>query len=150
MVFRRILYATDFSSASRTALSRAMELAKMGGGAVTIVHVVEPPRFYLPEGAFPVPHVLAGVAAEAERGLAEWKQQAESLAPGIPVRALKLDGAAWDAIVRQAAEGYDLIVLGTHGRTGLKRALLGSVAERVTRHAPCAVLVVPAEPEPRA
>jgi nucleotide-binding universal stress UspA family protein len=78
-----------------------------------------------------------------EKKLAAWKADAQKL--GVPEVATELRrGTPWDEVVSaaRADAAVDLIVLGTHGHTGLPRALLGSVAERVVRHAPCSVMMV--------
>jgi universal stress protein A len=83
------------------------------------------------------------VADSEEVELAEWKAHAKELGAN-EVATRVLTGAPWDQIVAAARDdsAIDLIVMGTHGRTGLKHALLGSVAEKTVRHAPCPVLVV--------
>jgi nucleotide-binding universal stress UspA family protein len=88
---------------------------------------------------------LAGQAA-SETDQQYWRSQLEQIRPvnpGIPVQHVFLIGDPAGEIVRYAADrGIDLIVMGTHGRTGLERLLMGSVAEKVMREAPCSVLVV--------
>jgi nucleotide-binding universal stress UspA family protein len=94
-----------------------------------------------PEAPFILPEIGQLVAA-AERGIAACKRRAtEWGAPRVDTRVAQ--GVPCDRIVHMAKDdGFDLIVIGTHGRTGLTHALLGSVAEKVVRHAPGAVLVV--------
>jgi nucleotide-binding universal stress UspA family protein len=82
--------------------------------------------------------------------LAKAKVQAESVG-ALEVGTKLLQGVAWDEIVRFAkTEGFDLIVMGTHGRTGIKHALLGSITEKVVRTASCPVLTVHEEPHAQA
>jgi nucleotide-binding universal stress UspA family protein len=86
--------------------------------------------------------MMAQYDAMAARSLDEWRK--EAIDEGHPApEVVRAQGAPWHEIVEFSRRGsYDLIVVGTRGRTGLARALLGSVAEKVVRHAPCAVLVV--------
>ena len=143
MAFHKILCPTDFSEPSRRALAVASELAREAGGSLTVCHFWEVTPYVL-GGEAPVwPTLYADVAASAERKLAEWKREADQL--GAPLVSTVLgQGAPWDSIVTLLARdpAFDLVVMGTHGRSGLKHVLLGSVAEKVVRHAPCPVLVV--------
>ena len=143
MLYRKILCAVDFSEYSRDALRTAMAtaVASGAGGEVTLVHVAQIPVLGAPELPFD-PGVLAALVASTQRTLADWAEEARRLG-SAPVSTMALEGVPWDQIVTLAREGdFDLVVMGTHGRTGLKHALLGSVAEKVVRHAPCPVLVV--------
>jgi nucleotide-binding universal stress UspA family protein len=130
---KRILYPTDFSSYSTQAYFHAIALAESHGANLTILYVYAP--------GFGTPEVHG---EEADRQ--HWKNQLEQirpLDPKIPVRHVFLEGDPAAEIVRFAGDaGIDLIVMGTHGRTGLERLLMGSVAEKVMREAPCSVLVV--------
>jgi len=147
MTFKKILCPTDFSSGSRQALRVAARLACESGAELELVHV-----WYLPTPAFAIDYafpadVIQRASDDAERALADALREAKAL--GVEhVTAKQLDGPPWSAIV-DAAEGFDLIVIGTHGRTGLARVLLGSVAEKVIRHAACSVLAVRPDGEPR-
>jgi nucleotide-binding universal stress UspA family protein len=120
-----ILYPTDFSSYSNQAYLHAVDLAESHGAALTVVYVNVPGQ-------------------EAEAGY--WRDLLEQIRPanpGIPVRHVFLEGDPATEIVRYARDaGVDRIVMGTHGRTGTERLLMGSVAEKVLRDAPCSVLVV--------
>jgi universal stress protein A len=140
--FERILVAVDFSEESRSALACAAEMASKFDASLTLVHVVEP-HFGPPEADLPP---LAGEASDAEE-FAEAKLELNALGEQMlgPCRVVETTvraGLAFFEITEAAkALGADLIVVGTHGYTGLKRALLGSTAEKVVRHAPCPVLV---------
>lgn len=140
-VFRlqNILVPIDFSETSRQALAYAVPLARQFGARITLLHVVDLPA-YPPEFGYMLVNETQDFEDQGKM-LGEWAAQsvpAELLA-GCQVR----HGAAWDAVVNAAREtGADLIVLTTHGYTGLKHALLGSTAERIVRHAPCPVLSV--------
>ena len=141
---RRILHPTDFSSASRAALARAVELAKANRAELVLAHVMTP---YVPitgEGYMP-PRLWAEMEASTR---AHARKQIDALAArakkaGARVKTLLLEGVPHERIAR-AAKGQraDLIVMGTHGRTGLARFFVGSVAERVVASAPCPVMTV--------
>lgn len=123
---RAILFPTDFSAASAAAGRTAADLARQFGARLHVVHVV--PSVTDPT---PAPQALRAIVAD--------------LGPGLSVTSEVLSGLPARQVVAYAErEGVDLIVLGTHGRTGISHALLGSVAEAVVRRAPCRVLVVPA------
>lgn len=140
--FQRILVAVDFSEESRSALACAAEMAARFDASLTLVHVVEP-HFGPPDTDVPA---LTGEASDAEE-YAEAKLELSALGeqmlgPCRVVETVVRAGLAFFEITEAAkALGADLIVVGTHGYTGIKRALLGSTAERVVRHAPCPVLV---------
>jgi nucleotide-binding universal stress UspA family protein len=131
---KRILYPTDFSSYSNQAYFHAVALAENHQASLTILYVYAP-GFGTPE--------LAG-DGDADRRY--WREQLEQIRPvdnRIPVHHVFLEGDPASEIVRYAADAaIDLIVMGTHGRTGLERLLMGSVAEKVMREAPCSILVV--------
>lgn len=144
MQFDKILVPTDFSAASEPALDFAVELARAAGASLTLVHVYNPTPYEIPEGA-PVTSVLNvdGVLAEFRRQLEGAKAKAEK-AGAARVDTLLVQGPAYAEIVRLAEQrGYGLIVMGTHGRSGFAHMLLGSVAEKVVRKAPCPVVTVP-------
>jgi nucleotide-binding universal stress UspA family protein len=142
MGYRKLLCCIDFSETSRAALRSALELAT-SGASVTLAHVFQLPLATDPSGFFEASVVGEAIAA-AEQTLEEWAREARTQAPnGVEIATVFLQGAPWDRLVETARVGrHDLIVIGTHGRTGLKHALIGSVAEKVVRHAPCPVLVV--------
>ncbi len=146
--FRRILVTTDFSEAGDRAIPHAFRMAADHGAEVILCHVLEPvilpnPLYaqYYPGEVFS-PEVLERAAADARAALLERVPKEAPLAQ-VPYRVAIGQGGPVDEIIRLAAEEKaDLIVIATHGHTGLKHLLMGSVAERVIRHAPCAVLVV--------
>lgn len=140
MRFSNILCPIDFSEHSREAMRMAMALAD-GDARVTLVHVFTLPFTGPPE--LPVdPTLVSAIIESAEKGVREWTAEAKKLG-SARVEGLCLQGLSWDSIVHVANERHaDLVVMGTQGRTGLKHALIGSVAERVLRHASCPVLVV--------
>lgn len=139
--WKRICCAVDFSEPSRLALARAADLARRDDAELLLVHVYEVPQ---PAGELLVAAVdLTGpVAAEAEKSLRPWIGEAVRLR-GAPVKSRVLAGQPALEVTQAAVEaGCDLVVVGTHGRTGVKRLVLGSVAERIVREAHCDVLVV--------
>ena len=147
----RVLYASDFSPASLVAFPHAVRLARLSGAELTIFHVLPAPAtFFEIDGGY-VPQEIwddiyararADASAEADRLI---KQAVES---GVRASVALVDGGrAEEAIVQAATElKADLIVLGTHGRTGVAKFFLGSVAARVVATAPCPVLTVRSVP----
>jgi len=141
--FKKVLCPVDFSENSKVALSHAADLARASGGELVVLHVVEPILYPVEYGMAPVPTVdLESTAtANARTKLDELVQEYDQR--GIVVGTKVIFGRADSQICDFASEGdFDLIVLATHGLTGLKHLLLGSVAERVVRHAACPVLTV--------
>jgi nucleotide-binding universal stress UspA family protein len=132
-----VLVATDFSESSHLALQYAAAQARVSGAGLLIVHVEEVSTA-TGEGM-----LHAGIPREDPE---ELERRLEAVVPedfGGPCEHLLLEGDPAGEIVRAAEEeNASLIVLGTHGRTGLARLLMGSVAEQVVRHAPCPVLIV--------
>lgn len=141
--FKKILVPVDFSESSTLALDTAVALAKDYDASLTIVHVYEPLAIALPEGyQLFSEEQLNQMFAEFQRELAQQRKRAES-AGALRVDTELLHGFAVGEIQNFAEQcKFDLIVMGTHGRRGLSHALLGSVAERVVRLAPCPVLTV--------
>ena len=136
MSMKKILFPTDFSTASDAALVHAENLAKQSSAELLILHIEEPP--------------LAYGGGELYYGLPEPSSERilkmlSDVCPSDPQLSFKhrlVMGDPATEIVRVAEEEQaELIVLGTHGRTGLSRILMGSVAEAVVRHAPCPVLI---------
>jgi nucleotide-binding universal stress UspA family protein len=145
--WQRILCPVDFSETSEKAMQDAAELARTLSARLTLLHVYQLPGYTLPEGpAFARPEVLARHAVEVNEELSKLKERIAREAR-IAVDAAAVLGDPAPEILRFARDRrQDLIVMGTHGRTGLPHALIGSVAERVIRKAPCPVLTVrPAE-----
>ena len=125
LIFCRLLAASDDSSHSQAAWREALKLARAWGSELLAVSVAREPR-ELPE----VEKILTNLQIEADQ-------------ENLPLISLMLEGAPEDAIVQGAlTHGADLLILGSHGRTGLTRLLMGSVTERVIGYAPCPVLVV--------
>ena len=145
--FQHVLVPIDFGESSQRALDLAVDLVKSLGGSLTIAHVYEIPTY----GYSALTYHDADLERHAEedaRGKLEGALAA--VRPSIPrVNGLLRRGAAWEQIVALIGETKaDLVVMGTHGRHGIQRALLGSVAERTVRMSPVPVLMVPASTEP--
>ena len=141
----RILVPVDFGPHSDRALRYATYLAAKLGASVELVHVVDNPvasgawtaEVYVPN----LPELLESVVGEAHKRLNGMKSIVA--AQGVEVETTVLTGQPAHTIVEHArARGFDLIVMGTHGRTGLSHMFVGSVAERVVRKAPCPVMTL--------
>lgn len=143
MAWKKILCPVDFSSGSAEAMRTAATMAAESGGELVLAHVWQPPVYTMGEGVGLAADLITELIKDAEKGLAQWKGDAERLG-AKRVTTTFLSGVPWNEVVTAASAdpAIDLIVMGTHGRTGLKHVLLGSVAEKVVRHAPCPVLVI--------
>jgi nucleotide-binding universal stress UspA family protein len=137
----RILCPVDFSPHAHEALVAAAELAERSGGRLTLLHAYDLPPVEYALAPYGVPEMLDRLRGVAEDKIADW--QREAMARGAAeVDTVVVPGRPAEVIVREARERKtDLVVIGTHGRTGLAHALLGSVAEKVVRQAPCPVWV---------
>jgi universal stress protein A len=135
MYARKILFPTDFSHTGDAALQMATSLARDTGAALLIVHIEESPTVYA-GGDF-----YYGIPEPPTEELQRMLEQVRPTDPSVHCEHRMLTGDPATAIVRIADEEHvDMIVMGTHGRTGLARFLMGSVAESVVRHANCPVL----------
>ena len=142
-LFYRIVVPTDFSACSEDAWALARRIAGAVGSEIVLVHVfVEPPSYAEP--SLPVNsawQVIESAGKWVEETLEKWADAARE--KGISVRTLVRTGSPYQEIVDLATdERADLVAMGTHGRSGVSRLLLGSVADRVIRLAPCPVLTV--------
>lgn len=141
MIFKRILVATDFAESAEGALACAVELARTHGAELMLLHVYTDLPAY--------PEVSTGAVEAIYEEQRRWVEQAleqrarTSRAAGLLARALVRTGPPASTIAQAATDEHaDVIVVGTHGRSALDRLIVGSVAERVVRLAPCPVLVV--------
>jgi nucleotide-binding universal stress UspA family protein len=144
-VFRSIVVGTDGSETARRAVETAIELARGLGAHIDVVCAYEPVPSARPRAeARPAPPDREWIVNPREDADATLREAAEAIASaGVAVRAFAREGDAADAILDVAEErGADLIVVGNRGRTGARRFVLGSVPNRVSHHAPCAVLIV--------
>jgi universal stress protein A len=146
---RSILVPTDFSECGNYALSCAASLARTFKASIICVHVIEPIVPTVGYSGMSEPLPIADISEQledsAERELPKLAECEECA--GLDVEELIVHGEAASEIVQVAKDrDVDLIVISSHGRTGLGRILFGSTAEAVVRHAPCPVLVVKPEP----
>ena len=138
---KKLLVPIDFSEPSLNALKYAVAFAGRFDATICLVHVVEPASFLNDVRNVPLAVSDREVANKLHHKLVMLARK--DIDPLTPVHQLVCIGKPFDEIVRTAKTfKADLIIIATHGRTGLKRAVLGSTAERVVQHAPCPVLVV--------
>ena len=145
MNVKRILCPTDFSDCSRAALEFALELAQRLGASIRLLHVFQLPQYVGFEDGLTMTAASAGVFTDLRKKADEQLRAEQELCSkaGVSIAIEHVDGVPHAEIIRLSASA-DLVVMGTHGRTGLPRLVLGSVAERVVRLAKCPVLTVPA------
>jgi universal stress protein A len=137
---QRILVTTDLSKESCKAFRYAVTLAG-SGAAIDVLTVVDKPSFMAGMEAVPIAKTVGEAHAEAEKRLTDMLEA--EVPPSVEVNPIVREGKPEAVILEVAKERkIDMIVMSTHGHSGVKRALLGSVAERVVRSAPCPVLVV--------
>ncbi len=135
--FKNVLVATDGSKYSSSAEKKAIDFAASYGGALTVISVVDVPSELYAESPKTVDKLI-----KKAKGYVEAVRK-DAKASGIKVETLVREGEAYKVITDTAKELFvGIIVMGSHGRTGLKRLLMGSVTEKVIGHAPCPVLVV--------
>ena len=136
----QILVPTDFSEHSRQAVAYACELCRRFSGRLHVLHVYPPPALASPYVGL-VPDAIEYSETMAQNEIDKFTD--EHLEQVATVERVVREGVAFAEIIRYARQAdVDLIVIGTHGRTGLMHALIGSVAEKVVRKAPCPVLTV--------
>ena len=141
---RRIMHPTDFSPASSAAYKRAVDLAKGNSAELLIVHVMSPAVPVMVDG-----YVSPKVYQDMERAARAYSNKhlnalvSRARQAGVRVKGLLLEGIPHERIARAArSKKADLVVIGTHGRTGFAKLFLGSVASRVLTVSPCPVLTV--------
>ena len=139
---KEILVPVDFTPTSDHALEYAVDFAKKVGARITLVHSYEIPVYGFPDGALVATaeiasRILEGAQAGLQATIEKYKDS------GVEMRSVLRDGPPPDEIATVAKEfEADLVILGTHGRTGLRRAIMGSVAEEVIRACECPVLAI--------
>jgi nucleotide-binding universal stress UspA family protein len=142
-MFKTILFATDFSTSSEYALKYALSLARKFESRLGIIHVINEP---VDLRGFYVPHIsFDQLEAEIEAGARKMMESfCQTHADGYPgVETFVVPGIPYDEIIKKAAElSADLVVVGTHGRTGLDHVLFGSTAEKVVRKSPVPVMTI--------
>ena len=135
--WKKILVATDGSKYSGIAINKAIDFAKAYGGSLVVLSVVDVPAEFYAEA----PQAVEDMVRTAREYTAAVKKQAE--AAGVSAESYVGEAEAWEAVVKLAQDqSVNMIVVGSHGRTGLRRLLMGSVTEKVIGHAACPVLVV--------
>ena len=150
---RRILVPVDFSPCSRAALAHAALLAKSFGASIDLLYVWEAPAFVAPEamvGAAGTTQTLAQLASDqAQAAMREFAEQAGK--DGIEIKGTRVEQGDPARTITDLAEseGYDLVAMGTHGRSGFAHLLLGSVAEKVVRRSTRPVLTVRSKEQPK-
>ena len=150
-MYNRILVAFDASPAAQLAMAQALTLAKAAQAAVRAVHVVDimfpasPDMVYMDLETYRRDRVLAG-----QQVLDQAAEMGRRAGVDVETRLLEVEGSRYsNAIIAEAKRWpADLIVLGTHGRSAIMHLLMGSVAQRVVRHAPVPVLLVPVGEKP--
>ena len=141
MSFRKILIAVDESAFAARAADVGFDLARSLGAEVALIHAVDPAVVaYTPEGGIPAGELVNLAQQDGKRLLAAFAQRA-ALQPA-PLEFIHVGKTATEIVKAAKDWPADLIVVGSHGRGGVNRLLLGSVAEAVMRHAACPVLVV--------
>lgn len=138
-LFKKILIPTDGSEYTKAAISKGLELAKLMNAEVTAMYVVDQTSFI----NFPMDSTMVSVYSllekEGKEAVEYVRKEGEKI--GVKVETVVEEGSPARKIV-DASKNFDLIVMGTLGRTGFSKLLLGSVAERVVRYADCPVMVV--------
>ena len=144
-MYKKILVPIDGSKQSETAENTAIELAKLMGGEVTLIHVLMPPTQYMAisgEGPITISQDMMNLWEENGQKLVD-SRIAKYENCGVKVNTLLFMGHPADTICQKAKDGkFDLIVIGSRGLGAIKGYLLGSVSDRVSHHANCSVLIV--------
>jgi len=143
-VASHILLTTDFSAASEEAVAKAGEMARATGAKLTVLHVHRHPPA-APEAVVPAEKYVtsADLDAEVRQNLEDLRRTFLQGVESVSLVSLENVSAPLAICDYAVKHDVDLIVIGTHGRTGVSRLLIGSVAEKVVRHSSCPVLVVP-------
>jgi nucleotide-binding universal stress UspA family protein len=142
-LFKKILIATDGSKYTRGAIGKGLELARFHKAEVYAVYVIDL-RALTTVNGMPAPENMYTILEdEGKRAVS----QVKAMAGDVPVETFVLSGEPAQTIIQFAKDnGIDLIMTGTLGKSGIEELLLGSVAEKIIRHAPCPVLVVKSKP----
>jgi nucleotide-binding universal stress UspA family protein len=138
--FQHVLCPIDFSECSRHAVDLAAKIVEPGGAGITLLHVLELP--VTASGELPITDLIDTLDTHAAKRLEDWATELRAKV-SVPVTTRwRIGSPGGQALaILDEQPPFDLVVVGSHGRTGLRRALLGSVAEKIVRHAPCPVLV---------
>ena len=145
MAFRHLLVPVDFGAPSTHAIDLALETAARLDARVTLLHVAWMPPYYTMAYAEGLAYPVEEIETEAKAMLDDVLAKAKAKYPRT--EGMMITGIPWEQILEAARmRGADLIVMGTHGRRGVSRLFLGSVTEKVVRHAPIPVLTTPGAP----
>ncbi len=137
--FKRILIPTDGSETSEIAVDKGLALARMLGASIKVLFVVDTTTFRdIPPDEL-ITNLRGHMESKGDDILSEIEERADEL--GVEMEKSLVHGHPDDLIVEES-ENFDLIVIGTHARSGLSRLLIGSITERVVRHAKCPVMVI--------
>ena len=142
MAFNKILVPTDGSEFTRSAIKTAIDLAKISGGRIVAMYVIDQTLFINAPMDSAISSVYSILKKEGNDAVEFVRGEGEK--HGVKVDTLVLDGSPVKTIVENSGE-YDLIVMGTLGRTGMSKLLMGSVAEKVVRHSKCPVMIARSE-----
>jgi nucleotide-binding universal stress UspA family protein len=144
MKARRVLHPSDFSTVSNAAFAKAVDVAKDDGAELLVAHVLVPIGPIVGDG-----YVSPRTFEDLERAAREQAQKrldalvSRARKAGVRASSMLVEGVPWQEVVRLVkGKRIDLVVMGTHGRSGLAKFFLGSVAERVVASSPCPVLTV--------
>jgi nucleotide-binding universal stress UspA family protein len=140
MSVQRILVAVDGSPLAAHAADVGIELARLLSGELALIHVVDPVQNWAPESGVPAADLIKIAEQDGKRLLGEFSSRASLQAP--PLEFVQIGKPAAEIVKAAKDWSASIIVIASHGRGGVSRLLLGSVAEGVMRHAPCPVLVV--------
>jgi nucleotide-binding universal stress UspA family protein len=142
-MFSKILVPIDFSEYTDEILEYATEIARKFGASLHLIHVIPTMDYFTPYESFITPENVEAAQQAIAVDVKKHLEETAGRISGITVARAVLTGAAFVEITQYAeSEGIDLIVMGTHGRGGIEHLLLGSVAGRVIRRAPCPVLTI--------
>jgi universal stress protein A len=143
MRFRKVLIAVDDDPIAAHAADVGVELARSLHAEVALIHAIDPSMIFAPDAGIAADELALRAQQDGTQLMADFRAR---LPAGIAALEFIPQGTPGSEIVKAAREWpADLVVIGSHGRRGLTRALVGSVAEAVMRHAPCPVLVVRAK-----
>ncbi|HVN95301.1 MAG TPA: universal stress protein [Syntrophorhabdaceae bacterium] len=141
-MFKKVLCAVDFSEFTDQIVGYAVNIAKKFDAALHMIHVIPNLTYYTPYESFLTPENLVAVEKNMEKGVdKDFDKIIKKI--DIPVKKTVRTGITFVEIIDYVkAESIDLIVMGTHGRSGIEHILIGSVAEKVVRKSPCPVLTI--------
>ena len=141
-MFTKILYPVDFSSYAEEILEYALAITNRFNSELHLIHVIPNLNYFTPYESFLTPENMASIESNIE---SEVDRDFDKLIKSVTVPVVKVikSGVTFVEIIEYIKEaGIDLVVMGTHGRSGIEHILIGSVAEKVVRKAPCPVLTV--------